>query len=80
MDPEDLKARYNGCLIFHGGLDVQSLLPAGNPSQVRAEVRRYLGALGTEQYIMAPANTVQPGTPPENIVAAYDAASKFADP
>ena len=63
MDPEELKARYGGRLIFHGGLDVQSLLLTGTPDEVRAEVRR-----------MAPANSVQPGTPSENLVAAYEAA------
>lgn len=74
VDPEELKARYGGRLIFHGGLDVQSLLLTGTPDEVRAEVRRYLDVLGPESYIMAPANSVQPGTPPENLVAAYEAA------
>jgi len=73
MDPEELRARYGGRLIFHGGLDVQSLLLTGTPDEVRAEVRRYLNVLGPESYIMAPANSVQPGTPPENLVAAYEA-------
>ena len=77
MDPEELKKRYGGCLIFHGGLDVQSLLPAGTPDQVRAHVRRYLDVLGPERYIVAPANSVQPGTPPENLVAAYEAARDY---
>jgi len=74
MDPEELKARYGGRLTFHGGLDVQSLLLTGTPDKVRAEVRRYLDVLGSESYIMAPANSVQPGTAPENLVAAYEAA------
>jgi hypothetical protein len=34
-------------------------------------------ALGVECYVMAPANSVQPGTPPENLVAAYEAARDF---
>lgn len=54
-----------------GGLDVQRLLLFGTPNEVRAHVRRYFEALGAERYIMAPANSIQPGTPPENIVAAY---------
>jgi uroporphyrinogen decarboxylase len=77
MDPEELKKRYGRRLIFHGGLDVQSLLPTGTPDQVRAHVRRYLDVLGPERYIMAPANSVQPGTPPENLVAAYGAARDY---
>lgn len=74
MDPEDLKKRHGDRLIFHGGVDVQSLLPLGDPEQVRASVRHYYEVLGTDRYIMAPANTVLPGTPPENIVAAFRAA------
>jgi len=74
MDPEELKRRYGEQLIFHGGLDVQSLLLTGTPGQVRAHVHRYLDVLGPERYIMAPANSVQPGTPPGNLVAAYEAA------
>ena len=77
MDPEGLKERFGGRLIFHGGLDVQTILPTGTLSQVGAEVRRYLDVLGPEGYIMAPANSVQPGTPPRNIVAAYEAARNF---
>jgi uroporphyrinogen decarboxylase len=77
MDPEALEARYGDRLIFHGGLDVQSLLPSGTPDQVRAHVRRYLDALGPERYIVAPANSVQPGTPPQNLVAAYEAARHY---
>ncbi|MEJ2708781.1 MAG: uroporphyrinogen decarboxylase family protein [Anaerolineales bacterium] len=73
MDPEELCRRFGDRLTFHGGLDVQKLLPEGNPAQVRAHVQRYYQALGIERYIMAPANTVLPGTPPENLVAAYEA-------
>ncbi len=71
MAPETLKARYGDRLIFHGGLDVQTLLPTGTPQQVRQHVKHYLDVLGSARYIMAPANTVQPDTSPENIIAAY---------
>jgi uroporphyrinogen decarboxylase len=77
MDPQELEARYGKRLIFHGGLDVQSLLPTATPDQVRAHVQHYLAVLGPESYIMAPANSVQPGTPPENLVAAYEAARHY---
>lgn len=74
MDPETLQRRYGDRLLFHGGLDVQKLLLTGTPGQVRQHVQRYLAAFGRGRYIMAPANTVLPGTPPENLVAAYQAA------
>ena len=75
MDPEELKKRYGTALIFHGGLDVQTLLPAGSPQQIREYVKHYYDVFGTDSYIMAPANSVQPGTPPENLVAAYESAA-----
>jgi uroporphyrinogen decarboxylase len=74
MEPEVLRARYGNRLVFHGGVDVQSLLPKGEPGEVRAFVQRYYRILGAERYIMAPANTILPGTPPENIAAAFEAA------
>ena len=77
MDPEELEARYGSRLLFHGGLDVQILLPSGTPHQVCTHVRRYLDVLGPDHYIMAPSNSVQPGTPPENLVAAYEAARQY---
>jgi uroporphyrinogen decarboxylase len=77
MDPETLCPRYGGQLIFHGGLDVQHLLPSATPEMVRQHVRRYLEEFGAERYIMAPANTIPAGTPPINIITAYDEALGF---
>lgn len=76
MEPEELAERYGDQLVFHGGLDVQKLLPLGNPEQIRAHVQRYYKALGTRRYIMAPANTILPGVPPQNLVAAYEAVTE----
>lgn len=75
MDPEELKTRFGTKLIFHGGLDVQTLLPFGSPQQIREHLKHYYDVFGTDGYIMAPANSVQPGTPPENLVAAYETAA-----
>ena len=77
MNPEELQLRYGDQLIFHGGLDVQTLLPEGSLAEVQAHVHRYLDILGGNGYIMAPTNSVQLGTPPENIVAAYEALKDY---
>jgi len=77
MDPELLGKRFGEDLIFHGGLDVQRLLLQDTPDDVSRHVKRYLDSLGLERYIMAPANSVQPGTPPENLVAAYHSAAEY---
>ena len=72
MSPEGLKADFGRDLCFHGGIDMQRLLPHGTPAEVRAEVRRYCDVLGRDGgYILGPAHLFQPDVPPENIVAVY---------
>lgn len=74
MSPERLQADFGGKIVFHGGIDMQRLLPHGSPEEVRAEVRRYCETLGRNGgYILAPAHLFQPDVPPENIFAVYDA-------
>lgn len=74
MAPEALQAEFGGQVCFHGGIDMQRLLPHGTPKQVRAEVRRYCRTLGENGgYILGPAHLFQPDVPPENILAVYSA-------
>lgn len=74
MQPERLKAVFGGQLCFHGGIDMQHLLPCGTPEQVAAETRRYCEVLGRDGgYILGPAHLFQPDVPPENIFALYQA-------
>ncbi|MBN1394878.1 MAG: hypothetical protein JW959_07635 [Pirellulales bacterium] len=72
MLPEKLAAEYAGRISFHGGIDMQRLLPHGSPEEVCAEARRYCEVLGRDGgYILAPAHLFQPDVPPENILAVY---------
>jgi uroporphyrinogen decarboxylase len=72
MQPERLKAEFGSRLSFHGGIDMQNLLPRGTPAQVAAQARRYCEVLGAAGgYILAPAHLFQPDVPPENILALY---------
>ncbi|MCR4414936.1 MAG: hypothetical protein NUV77_21160 [Thermoguttaceae bacterium] len=72
MQPERLKAEFGDRLVFHGGIDMQHLLPRGSADEVRAEVRRYCRTLGRGGgYILGPAHLFQPDVPPENILAVY---------
>jgi len=74
MAPERLASEFGDRLCFHGGIDMQHLLPHGTPEQVRAEVRRYCEVLGSRGgYIVGPAHLFQPDVPPENILAVYAA-------
>lgn len=73
MQPEALQASFGGQVTFHGGIDMQGVLPFGTPAEVQAEVRRYVTTLGSEGgYILGPTHLFQPDVPPQNIVAMYD--------
>jgi uroporphyrinogen decarboxylase len=75
MDPEVLKREHGGRLCFAGGVSVQRTLPFGTPDDVRREVRARVGVLGRGGgYILGPSHAIQAGTPPENVVALFDAA------
>ncbi len=72
MDPARLKREFGSHLCFHGAIDIQHTLVTGTPDEVRAEVRSRIDTLGPAGYILAPSHTLQPDTPPENIVAMYE--------
>lgn len=79
MDPAELKRRFGHRLVFHGGIDVQQLLPFATPQAVKEEVKRIVGILGQGGgYILAPSHNIQPDAPPENIVAMYEAVQETA--
>ena len=72
MTAESLKAGFGGRVVFHGGIDVQHLLPHGQPDEVAAVARRYCATLGEQGgYILAPAHRFQPDVPPDNVLAMY---------
>ena len=73
MDPVELKDEFGGDLVFHGGIDIQYLLPLEKPDTVKSEVKRRVGILGGDGgYILAPSHNLQNDTPTDNIVAMYD--------
>jgi uroporphyrinogen decarboxylase len=76
MAPEVLAAKFRGRISFHGGIDMQHLLPRGTVDEVKAEVERYSSTLGDGGgYILSPAHLFQPDVPPDNILAMYGASS-----
>jgi uroporphyrinogen decarboxylase len=76
MQPEGLKRDFGERLTFHGGMDMQNLLPHATPAQVEAEARRYCEVAGAGGgYVLAPAHLFQPDVPPENILAVYRGAA-----
>lgn len=78
MDLGELRREFGRDLCFHGGLDIQDILPHGTPQQVREHVRSQIKAAGDEGgYILCTAHNLQPDTPLENVLALYEAAEEF---
>jgi uroporphyrinogen decarboxylase len=72
MEPERLAAEFGGRISFHGGVDIQELLPKANPAEVRERVKYLSELLGRQGgYIMAGSHHLQADTPLENILALY---------
>lgn len=71
MDMAELKKEFGHRVIFHGGVDNQSVLPRGTVDDVRRETRDCLATLGAERegFICCSCHNVQAGTPIENILA-----------
>jgi len=73
MEPLALKRDFGRHITFHGGIDMQELLPHGTVQQVRDETRRLLDALNDGGgWIACSSHNLQPDTPPGNIVAMYE--------
>ena len=78
MKPLALKRDFGAQLTFHGGLDVQQLMPYGSPDAVSAAVRELLTIMMPGGgYIFSPAHALQPDVPLENIHAMLDAVWEY---
>jgi uroporphyrinogen decarboxylase len=74
MDPAALKREFGERLVFHGGIDVQQILPFATPERVREEVKRIVAILGQGGgYIFAPSHNIQADVPPQNVLTMYEA-------
>jgi uroporphyrinogen decarboxylase len=78
MDHERIKKEHGSSLSFHGGIDIQRVLPFGTPDEVKMEAKKTMEALGPGGgYILAPTHYVQADVPPENIIALRDAVLEY---
>jgi uroporphyrinogen decarboxylase len=74
MDGERLARDFGGRIAFHGGIDIQDLLPRATLEQVREQVASTCEVLGAQGgYIMCGSHHIQADTPIENILAMYGA-------
>ncbi|MBC5648311.1 uroporphyrinogen decarboxylase family protein [Christensenella tenuis] len=74
MTLSDLKREYGGKLCFHGGMDIQKVLPFYTPDEIRAETRRLTKILDNG-FILASTHYIQNDTPVENVIAMYEEAT-----
>jgi len=73
MDPEKLKKEFGGKLVFHGGMDVQTILRAGSVDDVKKEADFIASTLGAGGgFIFGPTHNIQADAPVENVLAMYD--------
>ncbi|MFH1741967.1 MAG: uroporphyrinogen decarboxylase family protein [bacterium] len=78
MDLSDLKREFGRDLCFHGGVDIQELLPRGNPESIRREVKRLMNAGSPGGgFIISTAHNILPDVPLDNVLALYEAYGEF---
>jgi uroporphyrinogen decarboxylase len=75
MDLALVARQFGGSVAFCGGISDQRL-GSQTPTQVRDEVRRLIDLLGApfaNAYVLAPANSLMPEIPVDNLVALFEA-------
>ena len=77
MQPDNLKAKFDGQVSFCGGVDTQDLLPNGTPDQVMAKVKELREIFPTGLIISPSHEAIQNDVPPANIKALFDEACKI---
>jgi uroporphyrinogen decarboxylase len=78
-DTGKLKKEFGGALSFWGGgVDIQRILPFATPQEVEDEVKRRIEDLAPGGgFVFAATQAIQPETPPENILAMWNALQKY---
>jgi uroporphyrinogen decarboxylase len=78
-DTQKLKREFGDSLsIWGGGIDVQQTLPRATPEEVEKEVKQRLQDLAPGGgFVFSASQTIQPDTPPENVVALWRALRRY---
>jgi uroporphyrinogen decarboxylase len=72
MDLRTLRGKYGNNVCWHGGIDVQNLLPYKTVPEVRQAVAEAEELFGCEGgIVLGPSHEITPDTPIENILAIY---------
>jgi len=79
MDTANLKKKYGDRLSFWGAIDAQYALCNEDPEVVKREVEQRIRDLGKGGgYVLSGVHNIQPGVPPENIVAMFEHGKEFS--
>ena len=80
MDTTCLKDRFGSRLSFHGGVDIQYVMPIGKPKDVEDEVKRRIAIYAPGGgYILFCAHDILDDVHPENVMALYKAGKKWGN-
>lgn len=78
MDIAGLKTMYGHQLSFWGGIGVQTTMPFGTPSEVRAAVRQLIAVAGKGGgLLVAPAHLIERDVPWHNVEAFVEAVREY---
>jgi len=79
MDAKKLKKEFGDEIVFWGGgCNTQRTLQFGTPQEVKDEVKERLDILAPGGgYVFAAEHCIQPGTPPENIIAMFETVKEY---
>lgn len=78
MDTTFLKDQFGGKISFHGGIDIQEVLPNGTIKDIENEVKRRIAIYAPGGgYVICAAHCIQDDISPENVVALYKSAEKW---
>jgi len=78
MEREGLARDFGDKLVFHGAMDNQFTLVRGSVADVRREAEENIRLFGRRGgYILGPCHNIQVVSPPENIVAMYEAGYEY---
>ena len=72
MNLREIKNEFGKYLCFHGGIDMQGILPGKKIKDLEKNIKEVIEIMAIGGgYIFAPTHNIQPDISPENIVAIY---------
>ena len=78
MDTTFLKDQFGAKISFHGGIDIQEVMPKGTIKDIENEVKRRIAIYAPGGgYVICAAHCIQDDVSPENVVALYKSAEKW---